>query len=61
MKDFILTKESHVDSEVRLAHFIVAIAYQKGAVLCEQYEDKINGDMFSENTFRNFQSTHDSK
>ena len=61
MKAFTLTKESHVDSEVRLAHFTVAIAYQKCVALWEQYEDKINGDLFSENTFRNFQSTHDSK
>ena len=41
-------KGSHVGSGGRVSHFIVAIAHQKGVVLCEQYEGKINGDMFSD-------------
>ena len=36
-----------VGSGGRLPYFTVAI-YQKGIVLCEQYEDKVNGDMFSD-------------
>ena len=32
----------------RVNHFIAAIAHMEGVVLCEQYEDKINGDMFSD-------------
>ena len=43
-----MAKGSHVASGGRVAHFIVAIARQKGAVLCEQYEGKINGGMFSD-------------
>ena len=42
------TKGSHVGSGERVVHFTVAIAHQKGVVLCEQYKDKINGDMFSD-------------
>ena len=41
----------------RVAHFIVAIAHQKGVVLCEQYEGKINGDMFSDFIKTHFQET----
>ena len=41
-------KGFHVGSGGRVAHFIVAIAHQKGVALCEQYEGKINGDMFSD-------------
>ena len=42
------TKGSQVGSGGRVAHFIVAITHQKGVALCEQYEGKINGDMFSD-------------
>ena len=41
----------------RVAHFIVAIAYQKDVVLREQYEGKINGDMFSDFIKTHFQET----
>ena len=41
-------KRFHVGSAGRVAHFIVAIAYQKGVLLYEQYESKTNGDMFLE-------------
>ena len=46
-------KRSHVGSGGREAHFILAIAHLKGVVLCEQYEGKISGDMFSD-----FMKTH---
>ena len=45
-----------VGSGGRLPYFIVAI-YQKGIVLCEQYEGKINGDMFSDFIKTHFQKT----
>ena len=38
-------KGSKVGLGGRVTHFIVAIAHQKGVVLCEQYEGKINGDI----------------
>ena len=41
----------------RVAHFIVAIAHQEGLVLCEQYEGKINGYMFSDFIKACFQET----
>ena len=50
-------KVSHVGSSGSLAHFIVAIAHQKGVVLCEQYEGKINRDMFSDFMKTHFQKT----
>ena len=40
-----------------VAHFIVAIALQKGVILCEQYEGKINRDMFSDFIKKDFQET----
>ena len=41
----------------RIAHFIVAIAHQKGVVLREQYEGKINEDMFPDFIKTHFQET----
>ena len=52
-----IAKGSHVGSGGRAAHSIVAIAHQKGVVLCEQYEGKINGDMFSDFIKTYFQET----
>ena len=58
MKSYTLTaKESHVGSKGRVAHFIAAWAYQKSVVFCEQYEGKINGDMFSDFINTHFQET----
>ena len=37
------TKGSHTGSGGRIALFIVAILFNKGAILCEQYFGKING------------------
>ena len=41
----------------RVAHFIVAIAHQKGVLLCEQYECKTSGDMFLDFKNTHFQKT----
>ena len=30
------------------AHFLVGIAYQKGVILCEQYDGRLNGEKFAE-------------
>ena len=30
-------KGSHIETSGRIAHFIVAISFNKGLVLCEQY------------------------
>ena len=40
-----------------MAHFTVAIAHQKGVILCEQYERKINGDIFPHFIKTHFQET----
>ena len=50
-------KGSNVASGGRVAYFIVAIAHQKGVALCEQYEGKINGDIFSDFIKTHFQET----
>ena len=50
-------KGSHVGLGERVAHFILAIAHQEGVVLCEQYEGKINGDMFLDFIKAHFQET----
>ena len=50
-------KGSHVGSGRRVAHLIMAIAHQKGVVLCEHYEGKINGYMFSDFMRAHFQET----
>ena len=54
-------KGFHVGSGGRVAQFIVVIAHQKGVVLCEHHEGKINGDMFSDFLKTHFQSMQDSK
>ena len=43
---------SYVGPGGRVAHLIVGIANKKCIVLCEQYEGKINGDMFLDFTFK---------
>ena len=52
-----ISKGFHVGSGGRVAYFIVAIAHQKGVVLCKQHEGKINGDMFSDFIKTHFQET----
>ena len=46
-----------VGSRGRVALFFVAIPHQIGVVLCEQYEDKINGEMFLDFIKTHFQET----
>lgn len=41
-------KGSHVGSGGRVAHFLVAISYNRGVILCEQYYGNINGEMFGQ-------------
>ena len=50
-------KGSHVGSGGRVAHFFVAIAYNKGTILCEQYFGNINGDMFAQFVKDHFNET----
>jgi len=50
-------KGSHVGSGGRVLHFMVAISYSKGVVLCEQYEGRINGQMFADFISKHFKST----
>ena len=38
-------KHSHTGSGGRILHFIVAISFNKGIILCEQYFGKISGEM----------------
>lgn len=42
------SKGSHEGSGGRTAHFIVAIAYNKGVILAEQYEGHLNGQKFAD-------------
>ena len=41
-------KGSHVGSGGRVAHFLVAIAFNRGIILFEQYHGSINGEMFAQ-------------
>ena len=47
-------KGSHVGTSGRIAHFIVAISFIKGLVLCEQYFSKISGEMFADFIHKHF-------
>lgn len=40
-------KGSHEGTGGKVAHFIAAISYGKGIVLCEQYHGKLNGQSFA--------------
>ena len=42
------SKGSHEGSGGRTAHFIVAIAFNKGVILAEQYEGNLNGQKFAD-------------
>ena len=44
LKPSCTTKCSHVGSGGKVEHFMVAIAYMKGVILCEQYQGRINGE-----------------
>ncbi|XP_028419243.1 uncharacterized protein LOC114545017 [Dendronephthya gigantea] len=47
-------KGSHEGTGGKVAHFIAAIAYGKGFVLCEQYNGKLNGQSFADFIRENF-------
>ena len=44
---FCTAKGSHNGSGGRIAHFVVAIFFNKGVILCEQYFGKISREMFA--------------
>ena len=41
-------KGSHVGSGGRVAYFLVAIAFNRGIILFEQYHGNINGEVFAQ-------------
>ena len=41
-------KGSHVGSGGKVLHFMGAISYTQGVILCEQYEGRINGQIFAD-------------
>ena len=45
---YFTAKGSHVDSGGIVLHFMVAISYTQGMIFCEQYEGRINGQMFGD-------------
>ena len=51
------TKGSHVGSGGKVVDFMVAIAYMKGVILCEQYEGRINGEKFANFVRKHFAKT----
>ena len=53
-------KGSHVGSGGKVAHFMVAIAYTKGVIFCEQYTGRINGEMSSDFVKQHFVRTFES-
>ena len=50
-------KGSRVGSGGRVAHFMVAIAYGKGVILCEQYFGRLNGAKFAQFIRTHFPNT----
>ena len=42
------TKGSHEGMGGKVTHFMVAVAYNKGVVLCEQHKGNINGEKFAD-------------
>ena len=50
-------KGSHVGSGGNVAHFMVAIAYNKGVILHEQYLGRLNGEMFAKFITDHFEDT----
>lgn len=50
-------KGSHVGTGGKVAHFMVAMAYNKGVILCEQYFGRINGQKFADFITEHFTAT----
>ena len=51
------TKGSHVGSGGKVVHFMAAIPDMKGVILCEQYECRINGEIFANFVREHFEKT----
>ena len=51
------TKRSHVESGGKVVHFMVAIVYMKGVILCEQHEGRINEEKFANFVREHFEKT----
>ena len=49
-----IVKGSHTGSGGRMAHFIVAISFNKRAILCKQYFEKVSGKMFADFIHKHF-------
>ena len=47
-------KGSYTGSSERIAHFIVALSFNKGVILCEQYFGKISVEMFADFIHKHF-------
>ena len=45
---------NHEGTSAKVAHFMAAIAYGKGVVLCEQFHGKLNGQTFSDFIYEQF-------
>ena len=54
-------KDSHTGSEGRIAHFIVAICFNKGAILCKQYSGKFSGEMFADLIHKHFKEAFEKR
>ena len=52
-----LPKEKKEDNGGRMAHFFVAIAFNKGIVMCKQYHEKLTGERFAKFIKENFLKT----
>ena len=49
-----IVKGSHTGSGGRMAHFIVAISFNKRVILCKQYFGKVSGKMFADFIHKHF-------
>ena len=52
-----LPKEKKEDNGGRTAHFFVAIAFNKGIVMCKKYHEKLTGERFAKFIKENFLKT----
>ena len=57
LEPYCTAKGSHVGSGGNVAHFMVAIAYDKGFIMCQQYKGRLSGEIFSEFIAEHFQET----
>ena len=50
-------KGSHVGSGGKVAHFLVAVSFNRRVILCEQYHGNINDEMFEQFILEHFNNT----